>query len=48
VEQTNDKVICNLENDPLAKSQNAIDILRRVSFISVDGDKNVRLNGQTK
>jgi hypothetical protein len=47
IEQTEDKIVYNVENDPLARSQSAIDILRRTPFISVDGNNNVRLNGQT-
>lgn len=47
IEQTDDKIIYNVENDPLAKSQTAIDILRKTPFVSVDGDNNVRVNGQS-
>jgi hypothetical protein len=47
VEQTDDKVIFNVENDPTAKTENAIDILRKTPFVSVDGDNNVLVNGQS-
>ncbi len=47
IEQTDDKIIYHAESDPLARSQTAIDILRRIPYVSVDGDDNVRINGQT-
>jgi hypothetical protein len=46
-EQTDDKIIYNVENDPSAKGQSTLDLLRRTPFLSVDGNDNVRLNGQT-
>jgi hypothetical protein len=47
VEQSDDKIIFNVENDPMAKTESAIDILRKTPFVSVDGDNNVSVNGQT-
>jgi outer membrane receptor for ferrienterochelin and colicin len=47
VEQSDDKITYNTEKDPLARGQGALDILRRVPFVSVDGNNNIRLNGQT-
>ncbi|HEX2533336.1 MAG TPA: carboxypeptidase regulatory-like domain-containing protein, partial [Chitinophagaceae bacterium] len=47
VEQTDDKIVYNVEQDPMARGQSALDILRRVPFVSVDGQDNVRVNGQT-
>ena len=47
VEQTDDKIIFNVENDPATKTETAIDILRKTPFVSVDGDDNVSVNGQT-
>lgn len=47
IEQTDDKIIYNTESDPAAKTENAIDILRKTPFVSVDGDNNVQLNGQS-
>lgn len=47
VEQQDDKIIFNVENDPATKTENAIDILRKTPFVSVDGDDNVTVNGQT-
>lgn len=47
IEQENDKVIFNVENDPMAKTETAIDILRKTPFVAVDGDDNVQVNGQT-
>jgi outer membrane receptor for ferrienterochelin and colicin len=47
VEQQDDKIIFNVENDPATKTENAIDILRKTPFVTVDGDDNVSVNGQT-
>lgn len=47
VEQTDDKIVFNVENDPTAKTETAIDILRKTPFVSVDGEDNVQVNGQT-
>ena len=47
VEQTDDKIIFNVENDPATKTETAIDILRKTPFVSVDGDNNVQVNGQS-
>jgi outer membrane receptor protein involved in Fe transport len=47
VELLDDKVIFNVENDPASKTETAIDILRKTPFVSVDGDNNVTVNGQT-
>src|SRR5687767_11594370 len=47
IEQTDDKIIYNVENDPTAKTETAIDILRKTPFVSVDGDDNVQVNGQS-
>lgn len=46
IEQGDDKIIFNVEDDPGAKSETAIDILRRTPFISVDGEDNVKVNGK--
>lgn len=47
VEMADDKIIFNAENDPSSKTSTAIDILRKTPFVSVDGDNNVTVNGQT-
>jgi outer membrane receptor for ferrienterochelin and colicin len=47
VEMQDDKVIFNVENDPATKTETAIDILRKTPFVSVDGDNNVQVNGQS-
>jgi outer membrane receptor for ferrienterochelin and colicin len=47
IEQFEDKIIFNVENDPMSKTEMAIDILRKTPFVSVDGDDNVQLNGQS-
>jgi outer membrane receptor for ferrienterochelin and colicin len=47
VEQSDDKLTYNVENDPAAKTETAIDLLRKTPFVSVDGDNNVQVNGQS-
>ena len=47
IEQADDKIIFNVENDPTTKTETAIDILRKTPFVSVDGDNNIQVNGQT-
>ncbi len=47
IEQQDDRIIYNLENDPASKTENAIDILRKTPMVSVDGNDNIQLNGQT-
>ncbi len=47
VELQDDKVIFNVENDPSTKTETAIDILRKTPFVSVDGDNNIQVNGQS-
>ena len=42
-----DKLTYNLEADPQASSSTVLDIMRKVPLLSVDGDDNVRLNGET-
>ena len=41
------KTTYNVTEDPAADSSTAMDILRKVPMISVDGDGNIRLNGQS-
>ncbi|MER3498041.1 MAG: hypothetical protein C4308_05090 [Chitinophagaceae bacterium] len=47
IEQADDKIIYNVENDPTTKTETAIDILRKTPFVSVDGDNNIQVNGQS-
>ncbi|HEX7847208.1 MAG TPA: outer membrane beta-barrel protein, partial [Chitinophagaceae bacterium] len=47
VELQDDKIVFNVENDPATKTETAIDILRKTPFVSVDGDDNVQVNGQS-
>ncbi|MBV9986605.1 MAG: outer membrane beta-barrel protein, partial [Chitinophagaceae bacterium] len=47
VEQTDDKIIYNAENDPASKTESASDILRKTPLVTVDGDGNVQVNGQS-
>ena len=47
IEQSSDKITYNVENDPAAKTETASDILRKTPLITVDGEGNVQLNGQS-
>jgi len=47
VEQSDDKVVLNVEDDPTNKTETAIDILRKTPFITVDGEDNIRVNGKS-
>lgn len=46
IEQQRDKIVYNAENDPMAKSEMATDILKKTPMVSVDGDGNVQINGK--
>jgi hypothetical protein len=46
VEQSDDKIVFNVEDDPAAKTETAIDILRRTPFVTVDGEDNIKVNGK--
>ncbi len=41
-----DGISYNAENDPMANSDKALDLLRKTPMVSVDGDGNVTVNGQ--
>ncbi|RYY38651.1 MAG: TonB-dependent receptor [Chitinophagaceae bacterium] len=47
IESSDDKIAYNVAQDPVAKTETAIDILRRTPFVSVDGDGNITVNGQS-
>jgi hypothetical protein len=47
IESTDDKIVYNAENDLAAKGSNAIDLLRKTPFVTVDGNDNIQLNGQS-
>ncbi|WP_207491486.1 outer membrane beta-barrel protein [Aridibaculum aurantiacum] len=47
VEQQGDKLIYNVEDDPVARSESASDILRRTPYVNVDGDGAIQVNGQS-
>ena len=47
VEVEDEKVIYNVVNDPLAKTESAMDILRKTPFVTVDGSDNIAVNGQS-
>lgn len=42
-----DKITYNMEEDPEAVTNNALDMLRKVPMITVDGDDNIQLKGST-
>jgi outer membrane receptor protein involved in Fe transport len=46
VEQSDDKIVFNVEDDPTNKTETAIDILRKTPFITVDGEDNIKINGK--
>ncbi|HZJ61523.1 MAG TPA: outer membrane beta-barrel protein [Chitinophagaceae bacterium] len=47
VEQSDDKIVFNVEDDPTSKTETAIEILRRTPFITVDGEDNIKVNGKS-
>jgi outer membrane receptor protein involved in Fe transport len=47
IEQSDDKIVFNVEDDPSSRSETAIDILRKTPFISVDGEDNIKVNGKS-
>lgn len=47
VEQSDDKIVFNVEDDPASRSETAIDILRKTPFVTVDGEDNVKVNGKS-
>ena len=42
-----DKLIYNMEEDPDAKVNNTLEMLRKVPLLTVDGEDNIQLKGQT-
>src|SRR5436190_1595182 len=47
VEQSDDKIVFNVEDDPTNKTETALDILRKTPFITVDGEDNIKVNGKS-
>jgi outer membrane receptor protein involved in Fe transport len=47
VEQTDDKIVFNVEDDPATRTETAIDILRKTPFVTVDGEDNIKVNGNS-
>lgn len=46
IEQDRDKLVYNVEQDPAAKGESLTEVFRKIPMLSVDGEGNVRLNGQ--
>jgi len=46
VEQSDDRIVFNVEDDPTTKTETAIDILRKTPFVTVDGEDNIKVNGK--
>jgi Outer membrane protein beta-barrel family/CarboxypepD_reg-like domain len=47
IEQKDDKIIFNTAADPSTKAETALEILRKTPFVSVDGNDNILVNGQS-
>jgi outer membrane receptor protein involved in Fe transport len=47
VEQSDDKIVFNVEDDPTNKTETALDILRKTPFVTVDGEDNIKVNGKS-
>ncbi|MBN9297499.1 MAG: TonB-dependent receptor [Filimonas sp.] len=47
IEKSDDKLVYNVESDVTLDGQTATDALRKTPFISVDGDGNIQLKGQS-
>lgn len=47
VEQSDDKIVFNVEDDPTNRSETALDILRKTPFVTVDGEDNIKINGKS-
>ncbi|WP_299821138.1 outer membrane beta-barrel protein [uncultured Pontibacter sp.] len=47
ITQDVDKLSYNVDADPESKTMNALDMLRKVPLLSVDGDDNIKLNGNS-
>lgn len=47
VEQSDDKIVFNVEDDPTNKTETVLDILRKTPFVTVDGEDNIKVNGKT-
>ncbi|HEY3388330.1 MAG TPA: TonB-dependent receptor, partial [Prolixibacteraceae bacterium] len=42
-----DKIIYNLEADPESKTSNALEMLRKIPLVTVDGEDNIQVKGST-
>lgn len=47
ISQQRDKLVYDVEQDEAAKGESITDVMRRIPMLSVDGEGNVQLNGQT-
>lgn len=48
VKQEADRIIYDLQADPDSKGSNLLDMMRKIPFLSVDGDDNLLLKGQAE
>lgn len=42
-----DKIVYSMESDPEAKTNNVLEMLKKVPMVTVDGDENIQLKGST-
>lgn len=47
IEQSDDKIVFNVGDDPASKTETAMDILRKTPFVTVDGEDNIKINGKS-
>lgn len=43
-----DKVAYDVQSDPDSRTENTLDMLRKVPFVTVDGEDNIQVNGSSK
>jgi ferric enterobactin receptor len=47
IEQSGDKLIYNVENDFSIQGNNALELLKKIPYVTVDNDDNIQLKGQS-
>ena len=48
LERKDEKIIYNAENDPSNTGVSTMELLRKIPYVSVDGDENLKIKGSTK